>query len=197
MRASVTLTERFDEALAYASTVHRAQRRKGSETPYVAHLLGVSALAIDAGADEDQAIAALLHDAVEDQGGVARLDDIRKRFGDRVAAIVSDCSDSDTLPKPPWRERKERYINSLSGKSSDSLLVSLCDKIYNAEAILSDLLTDGEQVWDRFRGGKEGTLWYYQAIAAAFEQCRPGHLSRKLSRLVADMHAHAGMTSIN
>ncbi len=186
MEAQVRLTERFDEALAYASRIHRAQRRKGSETPYIAHLLGVSALAIEAGADEDQAIAALLHDAVEDQGGAERLADVRQRFGDRVAGIVSDCSDSDTDPKPRWRERKEQYIASLAGKSPDSLLVSVCDKIYNAEAILSDLLTVGEQLWERFTGGKQGTLWYYRALADAFERYLPGRLSSKLSRLVTE-----------
>jgi (p)ppGpp synthase/HD superfamily hydrolase len=158
----------------------------------VAHLLGVAAIALEEGADEDQAIAALLHDAVEDQGGQARLDDIRERFGDRVARIVSDCSDSDSLPKPPWEARKQAYIASLEKKSSDSLLVSLCDKLYNAEAILSDLLVLGDRLWERFTGGKAGTLWYYRELSRAFERLLPGQLSDKLSRLVADMDAHAG-----
>lgn len=187
-----SLTERFDRALAYASEAHRDQVRKGSEVPYVAHLLGVAAIALEAGADEDQSIAALLHDAVEDQGGQARLDDIRERFGDRVARIVSDCSDSDSLPKPPWETRKQAYIASLEKKSPDSLLVSLCDKLYNAEAILSDLLVLGDALWERFTGGKAGTLWYYRELSRAFERLLPGRLSDKLSRLVADMDAHAG-----
>lgn len=185
------LTKLFDEALVYASDAHRLQSRKGSKVPYVAHLLGAASIALEAGADEDQAIAALLHDAVEDQGGQARLDDIRKRFGDRVARIVADCSDSVTLEKPKWKQRKEAYIASLSKKSADSLLVSLCDKLYNAEAILPDLLVLGDELWERFKGGKNGTLWYYEELARAFERLLPGRLSEKLSGIVADMRAHS------
>jgi (p)ppGpp synthase/HD superfamily hydrolase len=181
------MSPRFDEALVYASDIHRKQRRKGSGSPYIAHLLGVAALALEAGADEDQAIAALLHDAVEDQGGAHRLADISRRFGQRVAGIVADCSDSQVEPKPAWRARKETYVASLSTRSRDSLLVSICDKIYNAEAIVSDFRVHDDNLWDRFTGAKEGTLWYYQALSEAFDQHLPGPLAEKFARLVRDM----------
>ena len=181
------LTERFDDALVYASRIHRAQRRKGADIPYVSHLLGVAAIAIENGATEDQAIAALLHDAVEDQGGVERLDDIRTRFGEEVARIVDDCTDSDTEPKPPWRARKEAYLASLSHKPAASLEVSIADKTHNAGAIVADLHVHGEQVWTRFTGGKDGSLWYYRALADAFALLAPGTASDRFARLVNEM----------
>lgn len=184
------LGARFDDALVYASEAHRAQRRKGTETPYIAHLLGVASIAIEQGADEDQAIAALLHDAVEDQGGSDRLEDIRARYGERVAAIVADCTDTDVMPKPPWRARKEAYVASLEVKPADSLFVSLADKLHNAGAILTDLHAHGDEVWDRFTGGKAGTLWYYDALAEAFVRRCPGPASSALRRLVDGMHAY-------
>lgn len=130
------LTERFDEALLYASETHRQQVRKGCDIPYVSHLVGVASIAIEIGADEDQAVAALLHDAVEDQGGACRLADIEARFGSRVAQIVDHCTDTDVEPKPPWRQRKESYIEGLSCKPKASLEVSLADKTHNAGAIV-------------------------------------------------------------
>lgn len=181
------LTERFDQALAYASRIHRLQVRKGSEIPYVSHLLGVAAIAIENGCDEDQAIAALLHDAVEDQGGLERLEDIRGRFGDRVARIVEHCTDSDLEPKPPWRARKEAYIASLAAKPADSLAVSIADKTHNASAINTDLRAVGEAVWDRFTGGKEGSLWYYRALADSFARLLPGPASDRFEREVSEM----------
>ena len=192
MPSSTMLTDRFDEALAYASRLHRAQVRKGSGIPYVSHLLGVASLALEAGADEDQAIAALLHDAVEDQGGPPRLADIRARFGDRVAGIVADCTDSAAEPKPPWRERKAAYVASLAHKPAASLLVSLADKTHNARAILADLGEQGDAVWDRFTGGKSGSLGYYRALADAFRTHLPGPMADRFARLVDDMHARAG-----
>ena len=185
------LTDRFDEALAYASRAHRAQIRKGSGIPYVSHLLGVASLALELGADEDQAIAALLHDAVEDQGGAERLADIRARFGDRVAEIVADCTDTDVEPKPPWQARKEAYVASLADKPPHSLLVSLADKLHNAGAILTDLTAHGPSVWGRFTGGREGSLWYYKALSEAFEARLPGPAANRLARLVKDMQAQA------
>ncbi|MEO0872303.1 MAG: HD domain-containing protein [Pseudomonadota bacterium] len=181
------LTDRFDEALAYASRIHRTQIRTGSGIPYVSHLLGVTALALEFGADEDQAIAALLHDAVEDQGGTERLEDIRARFGDRVAAIVSDCTDTDLEPKPPWRRRKEDYIASLARKPRESLLVSAADKTHNASAINADLRAVGAEVWSRFTGRKDGTLWYYRSLANAFAEYMPGPASARLAREVDEM----------
>ncbi|WP_422357003.1 HD domain-containing protein [Qipengyuania flava] len=181
------LTERFDDALTYASRIHRAQRRKGADIPYVSHLLGVAAIAIENGATEDQAIAALLHDAVEDQGGAERLDDIGMRFGEEVARIVDDCTDSDMEPKPPWRARKEAYLTSLSHKPAASLEVSIADKTHNAGAIVADRHVHGEQVWTRFTGGKDGSLWYYRALADAFAELAPGTASDRFARLVREM----------
>ena len=161
--------------------------RKGSAVPYVSHLLGVASIALENGADEDQAIAALLHDAVEDQGGAERLVDIRARFGDRVARMVDHCTDTDQEPKPPWRERKEVYIASLAAKPLDSLQVSLADKTHNAEAILLDLRALGEVVWDRFTGGRDGSLWYYCALADAFADLVPGPAADRLNHTVAQI----------
>ena len=189
--ATNQLTERFDDALAYASRIHRAQQRKGADIPYVSHLLGVAAIAIENGATEDQAIAALLHDAVEDQGGAARLEDIRNRYGEEVARIVDDCTDSDTEPKPPWRARKEAYLASLSHKPAASLEVSIADKTHNASAIVADLHIHGGEVWSRFTGGKDGSLWYYRELAKIFAELIPGEASNRLIRLVDEMEQMA------
>ncbi len=191
------LTERFDAALAYASTAHRKQIRKGSLIPYVSHLLGVAAIALENGADEDQAIAALLHDAVEDQGGLGRLEDIRSSFGARVAGMVADCTDdlegtkssalTPSEKKREWRERKERYIAGLSQKPEASLEVSVADKTHNAASINMDLRTSGEAVWSRFTGEKDGTLWYYAALADAFGCLIPGRAIERFRREVDEM----------
>ena len=185
--AGQRLTARFGEALDYANAAHCQQLRKGTEIPYVAHLLGVASLAIEDGADEDQAIAALLHDAVEDQGGAARLDDIRARFGDRVAGIVADCTDSWVEPKPNWKQRKEAYIASLAHKSPDSLLVSLADKTHNARAIVSDVSSHGVEVWDRFTAPRTEVLWYYSSLADAFLRHLPGVAASRFNRLVGEL----------
>lgn len=185
------LGRRFDEALVYAAHLHGGQVRKGTTIPYLAHLLGVASIALEAGADEDEAIAALLHDAVEDQGGSARQADVEARFGERVARIVADCSDSDRQPKPPWKERKEEYLASLATKGRSSLLVSLADKTHNAQAIVTDLHSHGESLWDRFTGGREGTIWYYSSLADAFDGVLPGPGSRRLRRLVDEMRSLA------
>ena len=178
------LTNRFDNALAYASEAHREQVRKGSNIPYVSHLLGVASIALEFGADEDQAIAALLHDAVEDQGGSERLADIKSKFGDRVAGIVMDCTDALETPKPEWRTRKERYLVGLAGKGRDSLLISLADKTHNAEAIAADRAEIGDAIWDRFTGGQDGSIWYYRELAVAFSKPFPVRVAR-LARAVA------------
>lgn len=158
----VVLTNRFDTALLYASQVHGGQKRKATKIPYIAHLLGVTALVLEDGGDEDQAIAALLHDAVEDQGGRPRLDDIRARFGEVVAKIVEGCTDAETIPKPEWVERKRRYVKHLRHAPADVCRVSLAlaDKLHNARAILIDFRQDRGALWPRFNGGKGGTLWY-------------------------------------
>lgn len=181
------LTDRFDDALTYASRLHRAQRRKGNDVPYISHLLAVAAIALENGADEDQAIAALLHDAVEDQGGFPRLEEIRARFGEGVAAIVADCTDAHEDPKPAWHPRKEAYIASLATKPARSLAVSLADKTHNASAINADLRVHGESVWSRFTGGKGGTLWYYRALANAFRAHAPGIAAERFAREVDEM----------
>ena len=181
---------RLMDAAAFAMTIHADQVRKGADTPYLGHLLGVASLVLENGGDEDQAIAGLLHDAVEDQGAHQEAV-IRERFGKRVADIVLGCTDADTLPKPPWRERKERYIEHLEHASSDILLVSCADKLYNARAIVTDLKTHGDAVFNRFKAGKDGTLWYYATLAQVFERRLPSVLSRELNDSVADMVALA------
>lgn len=181
------LIERFEDALAYASRIHRDQRRKGADIPYVSHLRGVAAIAIENGATEDQAIAALLHDSVEDQGGAGRLEDIRTRYGEKAAKIVADCTDSDIEPKPPWRARKETYLASLPHKPTASLEVSLAEKTHNAGAIVADLHIHGEQVWSHFTGGKDGSLWYYRELSDVFAEFAPGIASSRFARLVDEM----------
>jgi (p)ppGpp synthase/HD superfamily hydrolase len=181
------LTSRFDDALAYTSQLHRTQLRKGCEIPYISHLLAVAAIALENGADEDQAIAALLHDAVEDQGGLPQLEAIRARFGDNVAAMVADCTDAHGEPKPEWRPRKEAYIASLANKPARSLAVSLADKTHNASAINADLRGVGSEVWDRFTAEKHETLWYYRALAQAFREKAPGIAAERFAREVAEM----------
>lgn len=185
-------TDRFDDALVYASRLHRNQRRKGTDIPYVAHLLAVAALVIEHGGDEDQAIAALLHDAAEDQGGAATLAEIEARFGSAVARIVGDCTDSWCEPKPPWRARKQAYLEKLAAKPEASLLVSLADKTHNARAILADRRQVGEAIWDRFTGGRDGTLWYYRSLAHCFGTVLPGPLADELQRTVAALASEPG-----
>lgn len=162
------LSQRFEEALNFCVHLHSQQRRKGTHVPYIAHLLAVTALVLEDGGDEDLVIAALLHDAVEDQGGLDTLQMIRIKFGDRVADIVDGCTDSYTVPKLPWRERKERYLDHLQAANLDILRVSLADKLHNSRSILRDLRLSGDDTWSRFNGGKEGTLWYYRELAAIF-----------------------------
>jgi (p)ppGpp synthase/HD superfamily hydrolase len=164
----MAFTAQFEKALTFATRLHASQTRKGTEIPYVAHLLGVSSIAIDYGATEEEAIAALLHDAVEDQGGQRTLRRIHRRFGPAVADIVLGCSDTDVVPKPPWRERKEAYITHLLTAPPSVRLVSASDKLHNARAIVADYRVVDEQLWERFTGGKEGTLWYYRELVTTF-----------------------------
>jgi (p)ppGpp synthase/HD superfamily hydrolase len=181
------LGSRFSEALTYAARVHSGQFRKGTEVPYMAHLLGVTAMVLEAGGDEEEAIAALLHDAVEDQGGADRLADVRTRFGEHVAAIVAACSDTDQVPKPPWRERKEAYLVHLREAPPEVLRVSLADKLYNARAIVADLHALGDSLWPRFTAGKQDLLWYYRGLAAVFRDRLPGAMTDQLAGSVAEM----------
>lgn len=164
------LTERYADAVAYAATAHAAQRRKGTDIPYVAHLLAVSGSVLEAGGDEDLAIAALLHDVAEDQGGRPRLDDVRARFGDRVADVVEGCSDSlseNPDDKAPYVERKSKHIEHLRTASDDVLLVTAADKLHNARAIHADLVLHGPDMLSRFTGTADQIVWYYRSIIDA------------------------------
>ncbi|HYA36028.1 MAG TPA: HD domain-containing protein [Candidatus Binataceae bacterium] len=163
------MTDRFSEALVYAHEAHRSQFRKSTTIPYISHLMSVASLVLENGGDEDEAIAALLHDTAEDQGGAQRLDDIRTRFGGRVAKIVEACSDSLETPKPPWRKRKERYLAHLRTADSSVLRVSSADKLHNIRSILSDWKQIGDQVWKRFHAGKDDQLWYYTELLKTFQ----------------------------
>jgi (p)ppGpp synthase/HD superfamily hydrolase len=183
-------SSRFESALVYAHQVHLGQRRPGTQVPYIAHVLGVTAIAMEYGADEDEAIGALLHDAAEDGGGEARLAEIRARFGDVVADIVLGCSDSlaeHPEDKLPWRERKENYLAHL-GQASDAVcLVSAADKLHNVRGILRDLRFHGDEVWERFPGRRAGTLWYYEAVADALWHRQRSQLTRDLQHAVEEL----------
>lgn len=191
MHHATILTDKFDRALLYATHVHGGQVRKGTSTPYVAHLLAVAATVLEYGGDEDLAIAALLHDSAEDQGGKARLEDVRNRFGDRVARVVAACSDSlaDTAKgeqKEDWQKRKKAYLAHLDTADDDVLRVSLADKVHNARAILRDLRKPeiGEDIWSRFSQPREKTLWYYRGLADRFCKRLPGQLANELHEIV-------------
>ncbi|MEB3177477.1 MAG: HD domain-containing protein [Nostocaceae cyanobacterium] len=183
------LSERFTEALVYATQLHHRQVRKGSGVPYITHLLGVTSIALEYGANEDEAIAALLHDAIEDQGGVTTRAEIRRRFGDNVTAIVDGCSDSDITPKPPWRQRKEAYIATIPTASPSIRLVSAADKLHNTRSIIQDYRRVGESLWECFKGGKDGTVWYYRAMLTAFHQAGNMPILEELERAVAELEA--------
>jgi len=170
------LTARFDAALHYATAHHALQLRKGTDVPYVAHLLAVASLALEMGGDEDEAIGALLHDVVEDGGGEDALTEIRETFGQPVADIVlanSDSVDDGSGAKPGWWQRKRSYVNAIATKSPAALRVSLADKVHNARAILLDYRTHGDELWARFGQGQGiATRIYYRELAAAFERER-------------------------
>lgn len=183
---------RLDEAFAYAHEVHSAQTRKGGAVPYISHLMGVASIVLDDGGTEDEAIAALLHDAPEDQGGRARLEEIRGRFGDGVARIVEDCTDSWSTPKEPWLERKRRYIEHARTLAPSSLRVSAADKVHNAYAILRDLRNTGEQVWSRFSASADDILAYYQSLVRAYRDAGGSRLVDELERVVRGIEREMG-----
>jgi (p)ppGpp synthase/HD superfamily hydrolase len=191
-RPRFRLTERFDHAVAYANRIHANQTRKGTGIPYMTHLLGVASLDLENGAEsEDEVIGALLHDAAEDQGGQPRLDDIREQFGDVVAHIVLASTDSLAREKPPWRERKEEYVAHVrervaSGEDEPALRVSLADKLSNTRSILADVRETGQAVFERFSGKRDGTLWYYAALADAFRGF-PNRMVDELERTVDEL----------
>ena len=186
------LGTRFDAAFRYAHEVHAEQRRKGSNAPYVGHLMGVASIVLDDGGGEDEAIGALLHDAAEDHGGRARLDDIRARFGDGVARIVEDCTDSWETPKRPWAERKQAYVAHARTLAGASLRVSAADKVHNAYAILRDLRNAGDAVWDRFNAPADDVLAYYEGLVRAYREAGGGRLVDELDRIVRGIRREMG-----
>ena len=163
------LSKKYSEALQYAADVHRGQYRKKTKIPYLSHLLGVSAIAMEYGGSEAEAIAALLHDAPEDRGGRAELDRIRATFGDEVAEIVKGCTDAFKKRPGDWKRRKKRYITRLKKESASVCLVSASDKLYNARSILKDYRKLGERLWKRFNGNRRDELWYYRGLIDAFD----------------------------
>jgi len=183
------LGRRFDQALLFATRKHAGQHRKGTTVPYVAHLLSVAGLVLEAGGDEDLAIAALLHDVVEDCGGAPVLKEVRRRFGKRVAHVVGGCTDTDLDPKPPWRDRKENYLKHLRTADADTRLVSAADKLHNVRSIVAAYREIGDQVWERFHGKRAGTLWYYRALLDEFQRKKSIPLIRELERAVIELEA--------
>ncbi len=181
------LTERFEAALVYAHQLHRHQTRKVNRTPYIAHLLSVTALVLEDGGSEDEAIAALLHDAVEDQGGQATRKEIKQRFGETVVAIVDGCTESDTIPKPPWRDRKQRYLEQLRQGSPSVRRVALADKLHNARTILFDYQQHGENVWSAFSAGKEGVLWFYHSLLQLYPLTQSSPMVEELRQVVEEI----------
>ncbi|MCS7304620.1 MAG: HD domain-containing protein [Thermoguttaceae bacterium] len=182
------LDKQFAQALCYAWELHCHQRRKLAEVPFFAHLMSVAGLVLDYGGNQQEAIAALLHDAAEDQGGLERLEEIRQRFGDQVAAIVKGCTDSFQQPKPPWRERKEQFLCRLAEASDSVRLVCAADKIHNLRSLIRAYRAHGETIWSAFRGGREGTLWYYRTVLEVLQKGRPLPILQELADLWDQLH---------
>jgi (p)ppGpp synthase/HD superfamily hydrolase len=183
------LGQRFQKALRFAAQKHAGQARKASTIPYIAHLMAVASLVLEAGGDEDLAIAGLLHDVVEDCGGKKMLQEVRRRFGARVARIVDGCTDAYVIPKPEWRGRKQAYIRRLKKEGSDTRLVSAADKLNNVRSILSDYREMGESIWSRFNGGRDGTVWYYRTLRDEFMRDKPNRITRDLDLAVHELEA--------
>jgi (p)ppGpp synthase/HD superfamily hydrolase len=189
---------KFDQALAYAARIHRGQLRKGTGIPYISHLLAVTAIALEHGATETEAIGAVLHDAAEDAGGLRQVAVIRRKFGPRVAAIVAGCSDTFVTPKPPWEERKTAYLAHLKTASASVQLVSASDKLHNIRSIQADYAVIGEKVWQKFSSSKANTLWYYRSLASIYLAAKPRsaafrQLAGKVDATVRAVHRAAGV----
>ena len=183
------LTPRFTSALSYAAELHQQQQREVSGVPYVARpATAWRASRLEYGGNEDEAIAALLHDAVEDQGGMPVSDAIGARFGPAVAEIVLGCSDSLVRPKPPWRQRKEAHVEHVRTASPSVRLVVAADKLDNARSLLREYRVRGESLWGFFHGGREGTLWYYDAMLAALKEGGATALVEELERTLQEIH---------
>ena len=189
------LGPRLQRAFRYAAEKHAGQTRKQSAVPYLSHLMAVASLVLEAGGDEDLAIAALLHDVVEDCGGMPRLREIRKQFGVRVAKVVEGCTDSFGEPKPEWVERKKDYLREVKHADAETRLVSASDKLHNVRTILADYRQDGEAIWARFSGKREGTLWYYRALSDEYRRRGPNRNTCELELAVAELERLAGKKS--
>lgn len=188
LHSVMRLSDNFEQALIYATRAHGNQMRKKTGIPFVAHILGVTAIALEYGGNETEAIGALLHDTVEDCGGKERLHEIRQKFGDDVASIVDGCTDTYETPKPPWLERKRAYIEHLKDSDSSTRLVSASDKLHNTRAILAELRRRGPEVFERFAGKKDGTLWYYRMLVTSFRQHGDhADLTDELDRVVSEI----------
>lgn len=188
---AMKLGPRFEEAFRFAAERHATQTRKKTDVPYISHLMSVAGLVLEAGGDEDQTIAALLHDVVEDCGGEPVLEEVRQRFGDRVAKIVAGCTDAYTIPKPAWKQRKLDYLEVLRRADDDVRLVSAADKLHNVRTILADYRTEGDAVWERFSGRRDGTLWYYRAVLDVLTGGNPNRLVGELQRVVTELETLA------
>src|ERR1700689_615061 len=180
---------RLQRAFRYAAEKHAGQTRKQTAVPYLSHLMAVASLVLEAGGDEDMAIAALLHDVVEDCGGMPRLREVRGQFGARVAKIVEGCTDSFGEPKAEWVERKRDYLRELKHADAETRLVSASDKLHNVRTILADYRRDGESIWERFTGRKEGTLWYYRALSDEYQRRGSNRNTRELEIAVAQLES--------
>jgi (p)ppGpp synthase/HD superfamily hydrolase len=189
---ALKLTPRFEDALQYATRLHAKQMRKGTDIPYVSHLLAVTAIVLEDGGTEDEAIAALLHDAIEDQGGDPTRQEIRRRFGEKVTAIVDGCTDAEVMPKPPWLERKKQHLEHLRHAPPDVLRISAADKLHNARAVLADFRQHGNAIWSRFKGGRDGTLWHYRRLVDVFREAGPSSVVEELARVVSELDRLAG-----
>jgi (p)ppGpp synthase/HD superfamily hydrolase len=190
------LGARLQRAFRYAARKHEGQTRKQTAVPYLSHLMAVASLVLEAGGDEDMAIAALLHDVVEDCGGMPRLREIRRQFGARVARIVAGCTDSFVKPKPEWIERKTEYLRQIKHADAETRLVSASDKLHNVRTILADYRKDGEAIWARFNGKKEGTLWYYRALTDEYQRRCRNRITRELAIAVAELERETGRSAV-
>jgi (p)ppGpp synthase/HD superfamily hydrolase len=190
------LSRTFADALGFAFDVHRMQTKKGTQVPYISHLLEVAGLVLSYGGDEDEGIAALLHDAVEDHSDKVSFETIGKRFGTRVAAIVESCSDTSVFPKPPWRGRKEKYIAHLRDAGEEVLIVAAADKLANIRAVMKDYRGEGEEVWSRFNAGKSDQLWYYRTVTQTIRDKATGTrvepLAEELGRALQELESVCG-----
>ena len=181
------LSPRFSDALVYAFELHLEQTRKVAKTPYIGHLLEVAGIVLEYGANEDEAIAALLHDAIEDQGGASRREEIGQRFGPAVAEIVDGCTDAETRPKPPWRPRKEAFLGRLRQASASVRLVVAADKLQNVRSLVREYRLRGESLWEHFGAGPDAVRWYYRAIVGILQREQSTPLVEELERAVVEL----------